>query len=124
MENRCEVKVTRELLKNSAVNDEYFFRDLARRLVSDMEIDELHKMIQFNKTDPYSEESKKIMQDYSQPQWKREQITSMRQQGVLLYEAKVGLIVNLDDVCCTCDGKPIDEGYALCRKCDKILTPK
>ena len=30
----------------------------------------------------------------------------------------------LESICCTCDGKTLDEGTILCRHCDKVLTNK
>jgi hypothetical protein len=49
MKNICEVKVTPELLNNTKVNDEYLFRDLARKMVSEMPLEELHKLIDLRK---------------------------------------------------------------------------
>ncbi len=35
MINKVEVKVTPELLENTPINDEYLFRELARKMVSE-----------------------------------------------------------------------------------------
>ena len=50
MLNRVEVKVTPELLANTVVNDEYLFRELARKMVTEMPADELNKLMKFTKT--------------------------------------------------------------------------
>jgi hypothetical protein len=90
MKNRCEVKVTPELLNNTKVNDEYLFRDLARKMVSEMPLDELHKLISLTKIDPNSDESEKVLRN-SMDWFKIEQIHQLRNERVILYCAKVDL---------------------------------
>ena len=88
MKNRCEVKVTPELLNNTQVNDEYLFRDLARKMVSEMPLKELHKLINLTKIDPNSEDSEKVLRE-SMDRFKIEQIHQLRSERVILYCAKV-----------------------------------
>jgi len=90
MKNRCEEKVTPELLNSTKVNDEYLFRYLARKMVMEMPLDELHKLINFTKIDPNSDESKKVLRE-SLDKLKIEQIYQLRSEGVILYSAKVDL---------------------------------
>lgn len=47
MKNICEVKVTPELLNNTKVNDEYLFRDLARKMVSEMPLKIIYRKVYF-----------------------------------------------------------------------------
>lgn len=90
MKNRCEVKVKPELLNNTKVNDEYLFRDLARKMVSEMPLDELHKLINLTKIDPNSDESEKVLRK-SMDRFNIEQIHRLRSERVILYCAKVDL---------------------------------
>lgn len=52
MKNRLEVKIRPELLKDTQIDDEYLYRDLAMRMVKEMPIDELHKLMSLSKVDP------------------------------------------------------------------------
>ena len=90
MKNRCEVKVTLELLNSTKVNDEYIFRDLARKMVSEMPLDELHKLINFTKIDLNSIESEKALLN-SMDRLSFEQILQLRNERVILYCAEVDL---------------------------------
>ena len=90
MKNRCEVKVIPELLNNTKVNDEYIFRNLARKMVSEIPLDELHKLINLTKIDPNSVEIEKVLRN-SMDRLKIEQILQLRNEGVILYCAKVDL---------------------------------
>ena len=90
MKNRCEVKVIPEVLNSTKVNDEYIFRDLARKMVSEMPLDELHKLINLTKIDPNSVESEKMLRN-SMDRFKIEQILQLRNERVILYCAKVDL---------------------------------
>ena len=90
MKNRCEVKVRAEVLNRTKVNDEYIFRKLARKMVSEMPLDELHKLINFTKIYPNSIESEKVLRN-SMDRFKVEQILQLRNERVILYCAKVDL---------------------------------
>ena len=90
MKNRCEVKVTLELLNSTKVNDEYIFRDLARKMVSEMPLDELQKLINFTKIDLNSVESEKVLRN-SMDRLSFEQILQLRNERVILYCAEVDL---------------------------------
>ena len=88
MKNRSEIKVTPELLNSTKVNDEYLFRDLASRMVSGMPLEELHKLINFTKIDPNSEESLNVLRN-STDRLKIDQIRQLRHERVILYCAEV-----------------------------------
>lgn len=90
MKNRCEIKVTPELFNNIQVNDEYLFRELARKMVSEMPLEELHKLINLTKIDPNSDESEKVLRE-SMDRFKIEQIYQLRNERAILYSAKVDL---------------------------------
>jgi len=90
MKHRLQTKITSELFENSQINDEeYIFRDLARRMVTELPIDELHKLIKFTKTDPNSEHSKRVLWDLNYPSWQRRQVHQLRNEDVILYEADI-----------------------------------
>lgn len=91
MKNRLEVKIRPEILKENQINDEYIYRDLAVRMVKEMPIDELHKLIEFTKTDPNSEHSKRVLWDEDYPDWQKRQIYQLRHEDVILYEAECDL---------------------------------
>lgn len=90
MKNRCEVKVTPELFNNTKIDDEYLFRELARKMVSEMPLNELHKLINFTKIDANSDESEKVLLN-SMDMSKVEQIYQLRNERVILYCAKIDL---------------------------------
>jgi hypothetical protein len=90
MKNRCEVNVIPEVLNNTLINDEYLFRNLARKMVSEMPLAELHKLINLTKIDPNSNESDKVLRE-SMDRFRIEQIHQLRSEGVMLYCAEVDL---------------------------------
>jgi phosphoenolpyruvate carboxylase len=90
MKNRFEVKVISELFNNKRFKDEYFFRNLAHKIVSEMPLEELHKLIKLTKIDPNSDESEKVLRE-SMDRFKIEQIYQLRSERVILYSAKVDL---------------------------------
>ena len=61
------------------------------KTIQEMPIDELHKLIEFTKTDPNSEHSKRILWDNDYPDWQKRQIYELRNQDVILYEAECDL---------------------------------
>ena len=91
MKNTAQIKVSPDLLNNSQINDEYLFRDLARKMVSEMPLDELHKLINFKKIDPNSEDSQKTLTS-SMNRFKIEQILHLRYEGVILYSSECNLL--------------------------------
>lgn len=90
MKNRCEAKVMPELINSTKINDEEIFRKLARKMVSEMPLDELHKLINLTKIDPNSFESHKVLRS-NMDRFKTEQILQLRNEKVILYCAEVDL---------------------------------
>jgi hypothetical protein len=90
MINKFEVTVTPEVLKNTIITDEYLFRDLARKMINEMPLEELHKLIWMTKIDPHSEESKKVMRDKID-RYKIGQIRQLIFDRKILYSAEVNL---------------------------------
>ena len=74
MKNRVQKQVMPETLALNSITDEYMFRELARKMVSDMPYEDLQKIMSFTKTDPYSEHSQKALRDPSAPDWLKNQI--------------------------------------------------
>jgi hypothetical protein len=91
MRNKLEIKVTPEFANNTKTNDEYLFRDLARKMVSEMPLEELHKLVNLTKIDPNSSESEKVLRE-SMDRFKVEQILKLRDEKIILYSAKVDLV--------------------------------
>ena len=91
MLNRVEVKVTPELLANTPVNDEYLFRELARKMVTEMPADELNKLMEFTKTDPRTREFRDKINDYKTPEHERHRLMMLERHQLILYEAEVSL---------------------------------
>ena len=91
MLNKVEVKVNAELLKNTVVTDEHIFRDLARKMVTEMPFDELSKLIKFTKTDPTANEVIAKINDYKTDEHERQHLMLLERQQVILYEAEVFL---------------------------------
>jgi len=91
MKNRCEVKVRPELLENTHITDEYLFREIARKMVTDMPIKELHKLIKLRKINPFSNESVEAFYNDNLSDLKIQKINQLRMEGLLLFTAKVDL---------------------------------
>ena len=91
MLNKVEVRVTPELIEYTAVNDEYIFRELARKMVTQMPVNELKKLIKFTKTDPNTQESRKKINDYLTDEYERHRLIMLESQQIILYEAEVSL---------------------------------
>jgi hypothetical protein len=90
MKTRCEVKVVPELLDKPGYTDEHFFRDLAHRLVQDIPLAELHKLIKLTKIDPYSDKSEKVLRN-SMNKYAIDQIQQLKEERLILYCAQVDL---------------------------------
>lgn len=91
MKNRTEANIPLAVINPNYLDDDCVFRELARKMVTDMPITELHKLIKLSKTDPTSDHSKKVLWDEDYPQWQKEQIQSLKIDRVILYEAECDL---------------------------------
>jgi hypothetical protein len=63
MLTRAEVKISCDTIEKTkgTFDDDYFYRELARKLVSEMPIDDLKKLINFNKIDEHEINHKFIL---------------------------------------------------------------
>jgi hypothetical protein len=59
-----EAKVTREAYIYGTIKDEYIYRELAHRIISDMPIYDLMKLIEFTKIDPDDKDFRSKMHEY------------------------------------------------------------
>jgi hypothetical protein len=59
-----EARVIREAYIHRAINDEYIYRELAHRIISDMPIYDLMKLIEFTKIDPDDKDFRSKMHEY------------------------------------------------------------
>lgn len=91
MIHKAKTKVTHELLAHSPINDEFLFRELAHKLVKDMPLEELKKLIFFTKTDANTPESVSKINNYLTPHDEKHLLIRLRDEQVLLYEAQINL---------------------------------
>lgn len=85
MKFRCEVQVTRDLIENASIDvDEYVKRELAIKLVKDLPLSELEKIISYRrisyKDDPFL--------DATNP-WHHNKILEMKLQHKETYYAEI-----------------------------------
>jgi hypothetical protein len=59
-----EARVTREAYIYRTIKDEYIYRELAHRIISDMPIYDLMKLIEFTKIDPDDKDFRSKMHEY------------------------------------------------------------
>jgi hypothetical protein len=59
-----EARVTREAYIHMTINDEYIYRELAHRIISDMPIYNLMKLIEFTKINPDDKDFRSKMHEY------------------------------------------------------------
>jgi len=90
MKHISKSKFTVDFLSSNQVDDSYCFRHVALKLVGEMTIAELHKLIQFTKIDPDSKESVQILSSRTDS-FKSREINELRDEGVVLFCAKVDL---------------------------------
>lgn len=86
MRFRAEQEVSQRMLEDTDINDEYLFRELARKMVSEIPIKELHKLIKLTKTDPRSKESKEVFYGFNELE--KDKIVNLDQRGTVLYEGE------------------------------------
>ena len=89
MNYKAQTTITKQLFKEAPIDDEYMYRDLARKLVTDMPLELLKKLIHFRKSDPDSKELKEKLTNPYTPDWEKDWIQSLIYQQVILFEAKI-----------------------------------
>jgi len=86
---KTQVRVTKEMVKDAPVNDEFFQREMAHKIIKDMSIEHLQKLFKFEKFDPFSIESEKVLLDKTAPDWHKTRIMHFREIGQIEYEGSV-----------------------------------
>lgn len=82
------MQITPEELIDSSINDEYLFRQLAQKIVSQIPFDELKKVMELTKIDPNSNEIRAKINDYKTPEYERWHYIELQRRNVILYKAK------------------------------------
>jgi len=84
-----EITVSKENFTNPKINDEVFLRRLAGKMVSQISLEELHKIITFKKIDPNSIISNAKMSSDSTTHWEFEQIKDLKEKDLIYYSAEI-----------------------------------
>ena len=87
---KVEHLVNKDILDKLELSDEFLFRELARKVIVDMDFEDLQKIMSFTKTDPYSEESKNILL-YSTDRYVTELIKRLMNNKTVLFEANMNI---------------------------------
>lgn len=86
---KTQIRVTQGMLKDAPVDDEYFQRQMAIKLIKEMPLEALSKLFKFEKFDPFSEESNNVLKDAFAPDWHKERIRHFRGMKQLEFEASI-----------------------------------
>jgi hypothetical protein len=84
MKYLSEARITREAFIDNTINDEFIYRQLASRIISDMPIYDLMKLIEFVKIDPNSKDFRYKMHEYDPNQIKR-----LTNEKLILFSASI-----------------------------------
>ena len=84
---RTSIEIS-SIAENYKISDERIYRKLATKMVNDMPINELSKLIKFTKIDPHSQHSDDILSDPYSPECDKRLIWQLRKRDVVLYEAE------------------------------------
>lgn len=90
MNHKNYITVTKDLFKNSEIDEEWVYRTVAKKLIGDLPINDLKKLINFTKIDPESEEwsiNGDIWHCLSDRD--RRRIIELRQEGCIVYEGSI-----------------------------------
>lgn len=91
MKHRAQVRVFWDSLKDTGLKDEFFYRDLAMKMVREIPINELHKLFKITKTDPGNLRSIRKMSDDNCPNWEKEKIRLLLEEKAILFEIECDL---------------------------------
>ena len=99
-----EITVSKENFTNPKINDEVFLRRLAGKMVSQISLEELHKIITFKKIDPNSIISNAKMSSDSTTHWEFEQIKDLKEKDLIYYSAEINTDLecknkNVESIC-------------------------
>lgn len=96
MKHQTRVSINQELFNEiDHFTDEVMYRDIARKMVNEIPIEELHKLITLSKIDPNSDKSYRLLMDSYTDPFIRGQIYRLRSQGEILFTGEVSLSDNL-----------------------------
>ena len=84
MKYLSEARVTREAFIDNTINDEFIYRQLASRIISDMPIYDLMKLIEFEKIDPNNKDFRSKMHEYDPYQIER-----LTNEKLILFSASI-----------------------------------
>lgn len=90
MNHKNYITVTKDLFKNSEIDEEWVYRTVAKKLIGDLPINDLKKLINFTKIDPESEEwsiNGDIWHCLSDRD--RRRIIELRQKECIVYEGSI-----------------------------------
>ena len=89
MQNRTQLKINPEEVEG--LDDDFIFRLLAIKMVKEIPMKELHKLMKFTKIDPYNFDVHTKLSDKEYFDFKRVQIEMLLQEKVILLEVEVTL---------------------------------
>jgi len=87
MLHKLEYKVTTDFYNQPHVTDEVIFRDLARKMVSDIPLEDLKKIIKFKKLDPNKPEEWSM--DYKTDDYQIDQLIWLERNKLILFTAEI-----------------------------------
>ena len=85
MKYKQEVKLSSEYRPS----EEAIIRDLARRMVTEMPLEALKKLMTYDKVDPDSKDSQELLRNPDTPQWKVEQIHNLDIHHQIFYTTSI-----------------------------------
>jgi len=89
MLNRTQLKINPEEVEG--LGDNYLFRRLAVKMVEEIPMKELHKLMKFTKIDPHKFDVHTKLSDKEYFDFKRVQIEMLFEEKVILFEVEVTL---------------------------------
>lgn len=89
MKHKSTAEITRELLAHTSIDDEYLYRQLATRLIQDLPLPELKKLMKCTKVDPNTEENLKKLNSILTPEYERIYLRRLYDRQVIAYEVEI-----------------------------------
>lgn len=90
MRNKTQIKVTRGSYYHKS-SDDFIYREMTQKLVRDMPTEELKKLFVMSKINPFSKEYQDMLHRAQTPDAKGQQIQSLMDEDVILYEVVCNL---------------------------------
>lgn len=78
-----KVNFSKEFMKNSAITDKRIAMQLVHKVMDELSIDDLLKLFTFEKIDPYSNESERILNDPLESENKKAIILHLRERNMV-----------------------------------------